>query len=410
MARLVERLTPLQIKNFKPGETLKRHADGAGLYLQIDTNGSRSWIYMWKRDGRRRVMGLGPERIVSLGDARKKAKAAARLVEQGKDPIGERDKSRAEIMTFGEAAAQCHAMLKAGWRSQKHGAHWLPFLQQHAQALFTKPVDQITPDDVVRVLNPLWGKQQDLASRLRQRIQRVLNWATAKGLRHGDNPAAWEGMLQDWMAKPAAKHTRVKHMPALHYDKMPEFMARLRQLEEVAPRALEFTILTAARTGETYGATWDEINFEHGLWTIPGERMKMRMAHTVPLSDRALQIVKERYEARSSRLIFPGMKDNQGLSNASMLRVLERLGCDATVHGFRSTFRDWAGDLMATRFPRDVVELALAHVVGDATERAYRRGTALEQRRELMNAWALYCERPPETDNVRDMNSRQRAG
>jgi integrase len=293
---------------------------------------------------------------------------------------------------------------------QKHGAHWLPFLQQHAQTLFPKPVDQITPDDVVGVLNPLWGKKQDLASRLRQRIQRVLNWATAKGLRHGDNPAAWEGKLQDWMAKPAPKHTRVKHMPALHYDKMPEFMARLRQLEQVAPRALEFTILTAARTGETYGATWDEINFEHGLWTIPGERMKMRMAHTVPLSDRALQIVKERYEARSSRLIFPGMKDNQGLSNASMLRVLERLGCDATVHGFRSTFRDWAGDLMAIRFPRDVVELALAHVVGDATERAYRRSTALEQRRELMNAWALYCERPPETDNVRELNSRQRAG
>jgi integrase len=202
------------------------------------------------------------------------------------------------------------------------------------------------------------------------------------------------------MTKPAPKFTRVAHMRALHYDKMPGFMARLRQVEGVGARALEFTILTAARTGETYGATWDEINFEYGLWTIAGERMKTRQAHIVPLPDRVLQIIKDRFEERSSRLIFPGVKDDQQLSNTAMLYVLERLDIEATVHGFRSTFRDWAGDLMGTRFPRDVVELALAHVVGNATERAYRRGTALEQRRELMNAWAAYCERPPQADNV----------
>jgi integrase len=404
MARLVDRLTPLKVKNLTAKKSIGRHADGAGLYLQIDADGSCSWIFMWKRGGKRRVMGLGSERIVSLGEARKKRKAAERLVEAGKDPIAERiaerNKANTEAMTFGEAAAQCHAMLKSGWRSAKHGADWLPFLAKHAQPLFAKAVDKITPDDVVRVLNPLWNNQQDLASRLRMRIQRVLNWATAKGLRHGDNPAAWEGKLQDWMAKPAPKHTLVRHMRALHYDKMPAFMASLRQVEGVNARALEFTILTAARTCETYGATWDEINFEHGLWTVPGERMKMRKAHIVPLSDRALQITKDRFEERSSRLIFPGVKDDRRLSNSAMLYVLERLGIDATVHGFRSTFRDWAGDLMATRFPDDIVELALAHVVGNATKRAYRRGTALEQRRELMNAWAAYCERSPQVDNV----------
>lgn len=294
-------------------------------------------------------------------------------------------------------------MLAPGWRSDKHRAHWLPMLEKYAKPLYGKPVNKIDTDDVVRVLTPLWHEQPDLARRLRERIQRVLNWTTAKGMRQGKNPAAWEGNLQDWMSKPVPMQVRTKHMRALPYDDIPAFMTRLRALDRLGARALEFTVLTAARTGETLGATWTEINFEQALWIVPGERMKMRLPHTVPLSERALQIVKDQHAIRSSQLVFRGLRDNRPLSNSAMLDVLEGLGVDVTVHGFRSSFSDWAGDKMAARFPCELVQLALAHAIGNTTDRAYRRTTALEQRRELMNAWATYCERPPETDNIIQM-------
>jgi integrase len=399
--RQTQRLNALKVRDLNtPG----RHADGDGLYLQIDKDGSRYWIFMWKRGGKRRVMGLGSERKVSLSAARKKAKDAWRKVDDGIDPIAERKGSRAVILNFGQAAIECHATLSKGWDSAKHKTQWLPFVEKYAKPLYRKPVNQIDTDDVVRVLSPYWKARPDLAMRIRERIQRVLNWAEAKGMRHGKNPASWRGNLQDWMAKPAPKHTRVEHMRALHYNKIPDFMARLRATETgVGARALEFTILCAARHGETTGATWDEF-FQDGQWTglwrIPAHRMKMRLPHVVPLSERALQIVKDQYEIRRSRLVFPGRWDDSKLANTSMLNVVRRLGENVTTHGFRSTFRDWAGDLMGTRFPRDVIEMALAHTVGDATERAYRRGNALEQRRELMDAWAAYCDRPPQADNV----------
>ena len=412
--RRTQRLDALKVRDLKePG----RHADGDGLYLQIDKDGSRYWIFMWKRGGKRRVMGLGPERKVSLAAARRKAKDADRKIDDGLDPIDERKKSRAVVLNFGQAAVECHATLSPSWTSAKHRDHWLSVLEKYAKPLYSKRVDQIDTDDVMLVLTPLWQKRPNLAMQLRERVQRVLNWATAKGMRHGKNPASWRGNLQDWMAKPAPKHTRVEHMRALHYKKIPEFKARQRATEEgVGARALEFTILTAARHGETTGATWDEF-FQDGLWTglwrIPKERMKMRMPHVVPLSERALQIVRDQFDSRRSCLVFPGRWDDSRLSNTSMLNVVLRLGENVTTHGFRSTFRDWAGDLMGTRFPRHVIELALAHVVGNATERAYARSDALEQRRELMTAWAAYCERSPQTDNVipiGDTNSRLRAG
>jgi integrase len=223
----------------------------------------------------------------------------------------------------------------------------------------------------------------------------------ANGYREGENPAAWKDNLKDLLPRLRKKRERITHMAALPHEDMPAFMAKLRSIDDILhrPRALEFTILTAARSGETFGATWDEIDFAHKLWTIPKDRMKAGVAHIVPLSDRALHILKDQYDIRSSnKLIFPGIRDDRPMSNSGMLRVLNRLGVNATVHGFRSSFRDWAGD--KTPFPRDVTEMALAHAVGDATEQAYRRGRALEQRRELMNAWAAYCERPPQADNV----------
>jgi len=357
---------------------------------------------MWKRQGRRRCMGLGSACTISLAKARELANKVAEAVNEGRDPIAERKKDRAKAITFSEAAVKCHADIGPGWRSDRHRAHWLPMLTNHAKQLSNKMVSEITAEHVAQVLKPLWLKQPDLALRLRERIEKVLDWAKAKEYREGENPAAWKGNLKFRMPPLPPKRSRVKHMAALPYDEMPAFMAQLRALDDSLhrARALEFTILTVARSGETLGATWDEIDFTERLWAVPAQRMKMHMSHVVPLCDRALQIIQGQYENRPSRLIFPGFRDERPLSNDAMLSVVERLGVDATVHGFRSTFRDWAGDLMAARFPRDVVELALAHTAGDATERAYRRGTALEHRRELMKAWAAYCDRPPEADNI----------
>jgi integrase len=242
-----------------------------------------------------------------------------------------------------------------------------------------------------------------LALRLRERIEKVLDWAKVKKYRDGENPARWKGNLKMQMPSLPKKSERVEHMAALAYDEMPAFMAKLRALDDSLhrARALEFTILTAARSGETFWATWDEIDFTKKLWTIPAARMKKRREHVIPLCDRAIHILKDQYAIRCSQFVFPGHRDNRPMSNTQMLTTLTRLGAKATVHGFRSTFRDWAGD--QTRFARDIIEHALAHAVGDATERSYRRGSALDHRRELMNAWATYCERPPQTDNVIEM-------
>ena len=247
----------------------------------------------------------------------------------------------------------------------------------------------------------MWNNQPALAQRLRQRIERVLDWAKAKRLYRGDNPAAWQGNLQDWMPKPVAARIRIKPMAALPYAQVPAFMAGLRGIEGVSARALEFTILTAARSGETFGATWAELDFDDAVWTIPGQRMKVGVMHTVPLSDRALQIVREQFDTRSSQFVFPGYRDGTQLSNTAMLEVQRKLVPGLTVHGFRSSFRTWAED--RTPYHREA-EMALAHTVGSETERAYRRGTAFDKRRDLMNAWAAYCEL--KTDNVIALRSK----
>jgi integrase len=329
-------------------------------------------------------------------------------VNAGRDPIADRQKARHRAIAFAAAAEQCRADIGAKWKAERYRQNWLSSLAIHAKRLANKTVSEITTDHVEQVMRPLWSEQPDLALRLRERIEQILDWAKAKEYRDGENPARWKGNLKYRMGALPPKRERVEHMAALPYDEIPAFMAKLRAIDDSLhrARALEFTILTAAQSGETFWATWDEINFAERLWIIPKERMKKRKEHSVPLSERAWQIIQGQLTAQGydeknppvRGLIFPGARDERPMSNTQMLFMLQRLGVKLTVHGFRSTFRDWAGD--KTIFPRDLIEFALAHRVGDATEEAYRRRDALEKRHKLMEDWATYCERPPVADNV----------
>jgi integrase len=397
----INKLSAARVKReARPG----RHSDGAGLYLEVTDSGGKSWLYMWKRAGKRRVMGLGSATTIALEEARRLAREAAKIVNRGDDPIAERKKKKARAITFAEAAKQCCADTGTKW-VEKYRQNWLSSLNLHAKSLAGKTVGEITTDNVERVMRPLWAERPDLALRLRERIKTILDWSKSKDFREGDNPAEWAGRVKHRMGKLEPKSERVEHMAALPYSEIPAFMAKLRATDDSLhrARALEFTILTAARSGEVFWATWDEINFDKKLWTIPKERMKKRKEHVVPLSDRAFQIIKDQYEIRSSKLVFPGVRDERPMSNTQMLFMLQQLGEAVTVHGFRSTFRDWAGN--CTNTPREICEEALAHQVGNQVERAYRREDALKKRADLMDAWANYCG-PPRADNVIEMKER----
>jgi integrase len=394
----INQLSPAKVEHAtKAG----RYGDGLGLYLEVSKGGGKSWVLLFKRNGRRRAMGLGSAQKISLKKARELAKDAHAAIAGGLDPIEQRKKHRAKAITFAEAAKQCHAQIGTEWRSERHRAQWLSSLDIHTKRLANKIVSEITVDDVEAVLRPLWTKKLELALRLRERIERVLGWCKVRKYRDGENPAAWKNNLKDSMPTVPKKRERVKHMRALDYVEIPAFMAKLRAIDDRLPRdrALEFTILTAARSGEVFWATWDEIDFAERLWTIPQERMKNNKPHVVPLSDRAMEILQAQYDTRSSRFVFPGHRNNRPMSNTQMLTLMRRMGVDVQVHGFRSAFRDWCGDKMAGEFSRDLFEFALAHTVGNATEEAYRRKSGVELRRKLMDTWAKYCG-PPRADNV----------
>jgi integrase len=366
----------------KPG----RHSDGGGLYLNITATGARSWVFMWKVAGKRREMGLGSLRDVPLAKARERAADARQKLADGLNPIAVRDKPK--VMTFGEAADALIESMSSSWSSNKHRAQWKMTLTVYCEPLRSKPVAEVGIEDVLKVLKPLWATKPETASRLRGRIERVLDFARARGQRSGENPARWRGHLDALLPK-RAKLTRGHHK-AMPFDDLPAFMASLREREGIAPRALEFAILTAARSGEVLGARWDEVNVDTGQWIVPATRMKAGREHRVPLSARAVEILRQMEQAQFSEFVFPGLKRNRPLSGMALDRVLRRMKVDVTVHGFRSAFRDWAGE--RTSFPREIAEAALAHLVGDAVERAYRRGDALEKRRKLMEAWASFCE------------------
>jgi integrase len=397
MARGIGKLVAVTLpKLTKPG----MYGDGGGLYLQVTASGAKSWIFRFMLHGRAREMGLGPLHTVSLAEAREKARDQRKLLLDGTDPIAAREAKRAEAriaaantMSFQECAERYIDANKAGWRNAKHAAQWPATLETYAYpVLGALSVQAIDVGLVMKVLEPVWQAKAETASRVRGRMEAVLDWATARGYRQGDNPARWRGHL-DKLLPARAKIQRVEHHPALPYSGMGAFMADLRGQEGIAARALEFLILTAARTGEVIGARWDEFDLAEKLWTIPAERMKAGREHRVPLSSRTLAILDElgALRAYGGEWVFPGGRPGRPLSNMAMLKVLRRMGRGGlTAHGFRSSFRDWAAE--RTNFPRDVAEMALAHAVGDKVEAAYRRGDLFQKRRALMDTWAKHAQ------------------
>jgi integrase len=395
-------LNQLTVRQVETISTPGRHADGGGLYLVITKQGSRKWVLIYTRRKKRKEMGLGSAAKggVSLAKAREAAAHARAILAMGGDPLLAR-REKVAIPTFGEFADELVETLAPDWRNEKHRYQWRMTLQKYGAPLRPMPLDKIGTDDVLRVLKPLWISRPETASRLRGRIERVLEAATVRGYRSGPNPAIWRGSLRALLPKPK-KLTRGHH-PAMPIDQLPAFVGTLRKCDTIVAWMLEFTILTAARSGEVFGARWREIDLDALVWTIPGERMKAGREHRVPLAPRALEILNKltlfRKSDSSDGLVFPSRRPDRPFSNMTMQMMLRRsaAGRAYTVHGFRSTFRDWAGE--CTTFPRDVVEVALAHLVGDEVERAYRRSDALEKRRKLMEAWANFCE-PMGTDNI----------
>ena len=400
MARQLNRLPPRVLQTHTaPG----RYADGGGLYLVVGSGASRKWVFRYRWSGRLTDMGLGAASGVSLARARELATDARDKLARGLNPLEAKRASQA-VPTFGEMADAVVADLSPQWRNEKHRAQWKATLEKDAAKLRPRRVDQITTADVLDVLTPIWSKKPETAARLRGRIERVLDAAKAKGFRSGENPAAWRGHLSHLLPK-RQKLTRGHHA-ALPYGKVPAFLTELRQREAVAALALEFAIMTAARSGEARGATWGEMDLEQKVWTVPASRMKAGRDHRVPLSERAVSILEKVRPLAdvdgfsADALVFPSA-NGMPLSAAAFDRLLQRMGRargEVTPHGFRSSFRDWAGE--TTPYPREVAEAALAHVVGDQTERAYRRGDALEKRRAMMNAWARYCSNEPGESNL----------
>jgi integrase len=394
VAKNSERLSALKVSNLKePGY----FSDGANLYFRIAPGGARGWIFRFTVQGRTRDMGLGAYPGISLAVARNLAGKCRELVKEGVDPVEQRRTGRAaqrvaaaKTMTFDECARQYIEDHEAGWRNEKHRAQWNSTLTRYASPVFGKlPVSAIDDAFVLRALKAIWYSKPETASRVRGRIESILDWARVSGYRSGENPARWKGHL-DHLLPPRSKVRRVTHHAALPYSKIGAFFAPLRERSDDAARALEFTILTAVRTGEALGATWGEIDFQAKTWTIPSERMKAGVEHRVPLSAAALAILEQLHNDRRGDFVFAGAKPGRPLSQMAMLMLLRRMGYgEVTTHGFRSTFRDWAAE--RTNFPRDVAEMALAHAVGDKVEAAYRRGDLFEKRRRLMEAWADYC-------------------
>jgi integrase len=396
-AVMAGKLTARKIETAKPG----KYSDGGNLYLVVSPSDSRKWVFRFTWRGKAREMGLGTPATVCLADAREKAADARRMVAQGLDPIHER-KRTGGVPTFGEMADQVREALVTGFRNEKHKAQWKMTLETYAGPLRNKPVDTIMTDDVLAVLKPIWTTKAETASRLRGRIEKVLDAAKAKGFRDGENPARWRGHLDHLL--PKRPNLARGHHAAMPYEEVAGFIGKLRESEALAAQALELCILTAARSGEILGMRWAEVDLDKKIWTVPANRMKAGREHRVPLSPRAVSILRRLHQSKSGDFVFPGQARNKPLSNMAMDKVLRRMKIEnVTVHGFRSSFRDWAGNVSS--FPREVMETALAHVIGDKAEQAYRRSDALEKRRKLMDEWGAYCE-PKRLNNVVQMGKR----
>ncbi|WP_026329825.1 site-specific integrase [Thioalkalivibrio sp. ALE12] len=394
MPRLAEEKTALAVRRLtRPGE----HSVGgvAGLRLRITETGRKYWLLRTRMAGRYREIGLGPYPEVSLARARETASDMRQAIREGRNPLAERQErqnallvANAKALTFDECAARYLTSKAAEFRNAKHAAQWKSTLSSYASPILGPlPVDTVELPHVLQVLEPIWREKPETASRLRGRIEKVLDYATVSGFRQGDNPARWRGNLDAILPAPS-KLKKVKHHRALPWPELPAFMAAVRDREGIAARALEFTILTAARSGEVRGAVWDEIDLAAGTWTVPGERMKAGKEHVVPLSGPALALLEHLPRMEGTPYVFPAPKGGS-LSDMALSALMRRMEVDATPHGFRSTFRDWAAE--ATSYPNEVCEMALAHVIPNAVERAYRRGDLLEKRRALMQEWAEFA-------------------
>jgi len=394
LARTVEKLSALAVTRAKePGY----YSDGGGLHLQVSQAGTKSWLFRYTLNKRTREMGLGPLHTTTLAQAREKAREHRASLIDGIDPLESRNTTKLELaleqakaVTFDHCAKEYIASHRGGWKKDTHAEQWEASLRNYASPIIgSLPVASIDTALVVKVLQPIWQTKTETASKLRGRIESILDWATVSHFRKGDNPARWRGHLDHLLPDPG-KIARVVHFAALPWEEIGAFMIALRGNGGVAARAIEFGILTAARSGEIRGARWDEIDMDAAVWTVPAERMKAGREHRVPLSTTAIALLKAL--PRIEDLVFPGMKKNVGLSNMTLTAVLRRMDRgDITMHGFRSTFRDWCAESEANSFPREVCEHALAHRLPDKVEAAYRRGDLIEKRKVLMQAWADYC-------------------
>ncbi|HVZ46591.1 MAG TPA: integrase arm-type DNA-binding domain-containing protein [Ramlibacter sp.] len=393
MSKRLAKLTAMQVQHFtKPGN----YGDGGGLYLQINPQGRKSWIFRYELFGRERYMGLGPLHSVGLADARVAAREARRCLLDKVDPL---EKKRQEVekqrsdqareLPFDACAKQYIEAHGDVWRSAKHRQQWENTLRTYASPHFgSVNARKIDTDLVLKALAPIWASRTETATRVRERIERVLAWAATRGYRDGENPARWTGHLE-WLLPAPSKLKKVKHHAALPFSEIGAFFKALRTQEGVAAQALEFTILTACRTNEVLGASWSEVDLVNCVWTVPAERMKAGRVHRVPLGDATVKLLRAQI-GLDAVVVFPGTKKGARLSAMAMPTVLQRLQRDdLTVHGFRSTFRDWAAEV--TDYPGDLAEIALAHTVGTAVENAYRRSDLFEWRRRLMADWAAWC-------------------
>lgn len=413
MAKLINRLTAKGIDSLsRPGN----HHDGYGLYLQVSKTGGKSWLLKYMLNGKAREMGLGSYNVVGL-EAARRARDEQRALLKGParvDPVDVRIAQRrqstvdtAKSKTFSECASTYIEAHKAGWRHAKYANEWASSLTTYVDPTFGKlPVGAVDTGMVITVLDPIWRTKTELANRIRGRVEVILDWATVRGFRSGDNPARWRGHLDKLLPK-RSKIRPVQHREALPYSDMPGFLKSLRKHTGTAAQALEFVILTAARVSEVVGATWPEIDLKAAIWTIPGARTKSGRDHRVPLSDAAIVLLKKLEATKQNDFVFPGQKIRKPLTIAAPLKQLRDMDYETlTVHGFRSSFRDWCGE--QTNFPREIAEAALAHVVRDKTEAAYQRGDLFEKRAKLMQAWAAYCATPRKTAAAIPINRNQR--
>ncbi|CRI66642.1 tyrosine-type recombinase/integrase [Thiocapsa roseopersicina] len=403
MARNIHRLTDRQVKN-----ATQPIGDGGNLWLYPEGH-ARLWVFRYSNAGKQREMGLGGYPAVTLAEARQRAAEARELRRQGIDPIEHRAQALAHenapevVPTFTQAAAAFIRLNRHGWNNRKHARQWTATLKTYARPILgNRPVDKVTTEHILTVLKPIWTTKTETAKRVQGRIENILDFAAARQWRDPANPARWRGHLDKLLPKPTKVKT-VRQQPALPYQDVGAFLVELRRLTSVSARALELLILTACRTGEVLGAQWTEIDLPARVWTIPAARMKGNREHRVPLSDAAMAVIETLPRIVNHPYVFPGAKHGRPLSNMALLQVMRGLGYgvggtrgDAVPHGFRSSFRDWAGEVSS--FPNHVCEMALAHVIGNKAEKAYRRGDLFDKRRAMMQQWADWCAASGGTD------------